>query len=279
MDHYHQMLVVLSDNGIELSEALNTNGLLNRYHNKGDKLGSKNLAVIAHLDENPTLWAYNFKTGQTIRWSASGKPAPFTQAMRQQIEADKAKRLLEQQARHDTAAIKARDIWAKSEPVTEHQYLINKRIKPHCAKLYRGSLVIPIINSAGELVNLQFIGADGSKKFLTGGKKKRCFSLIGKYRNINPILLCEGFATGASLHQATGFLVFVALDAGNLEAVSKTISSLYHQSQIIVCSDNDVNLVGQQSAIAAVIACGGSALVPKKAGNDWNDVLSTMEGE
>ena len=90
--------------------------------------------------------------------------------MREQIEADKQRRKIEQQDRHNDAADKARFIWSNSKTVTEqnqHTYLINKNVQPYGVRLYRDALVIPIYDESKALVNLQMIQSDGEKRFLS----------------------------------------------------------------------------------------------------------------
>ena len=251
-------------------------GRLHRIHVEGDKRGTLNGAYILYSDGKPSGWFQHFSTGLTGRWSASGKREPFTSAMRRQIEADRKQRQIEQEDRQREAAFKARSIWLSSKPATPHPYLTKKRIKPHNARVYNDALVIPLYSPNRELVNLQFIDADGNKRFLSGGKKKGCFSVIGK--PTGTILICEGFATGASLHEDTGHFVVVAMDCGNLLSVAREIKKLYPTNQIIVCGDNDESGVGQLKAKAAAMAVFGKVLIPETVGFDWNDEL-TKGGE
>lgn len=142
---------------------------------------------------------------------------------------------------------------------------------------YSGTLVIPLYNESRELVNLQFIDADGNKRFLAGGKKKECFSVIGNSTDIERLLICEGWATGASLHEELGVFVMVAMDAGNLEAVAQAARRLFPHAEIIIAGDNDASGTGQTAANKAALSVGGKVLIPPQTGQDWNDVL-TMEG-
>jgi putative DNA primase/helicase len=156
-------------------------------------------------------------------------------------------------------------------------YLKKKKIRKHCARLYRNALVIPIFNEYLKLVNLQFIDAQGAKRFLSGGQKKGCFSYIGDLTKNNKILICEGFATGASLHENTGLLVLIALDAGNLEPVALTARRRFRQAEIVIAGDNDESGIGQEKAKKAALAVNGKYLIPPTPGTDWNDFL-TAEG-
>ena len=82
----------------------------------------------------------------------------------------------------------------------------------------KGSIVIPVIGPDGEIVSLQFIKPDGTKKFLTGGRVSGGSWIIpGQDSKI----LVEGFATGASIHEATGATVKTAFSGGNLLKVAE----------------------------------------------------------
>jgi putative DNA primase/helicase len=161
--------------------------------------------------------------------------------------------------------------------VSKFPYLQKKKIRKDCARLYRNALVIPIFDEFLKLVNLQFIDANGTKRFLTGGQKKGCFSYIGDLDKNEKILICEGFATGASLHENTGLLVLIALDAGNLEPVALAARRRFRQAEIVIAGDNDVSGVGQEKATKAALAVDGKYLIPPVPGTDWNDFL-TAEG-
>jgi putative DNA primase/helicase len=260
------------DVGVKTDEAIIADGKLHRVYGIGDKRGSKNIAYVLHIDGKPAGWWQYFKTGVTGTWSASGKREPMTAAMNKQIEYAKEVRAMELAELNQQAAEKARYIWEQATPITkasQHPYLVTKRIHPHGVRLYKGALVVAIYDEIGAILNLQFINADGSKRFLSGGKKKGCFSFIGK--PTETLLLCEGWATGASLYEATGHYVIVAMDAGNLKPVAEIILRQYSNGKIIVCADNDS--IGIEKATAAAFACGGLVIVPPLAGHDFNDFI------
>ena len=255
-------------------------GNLHRAYVEGDKRCTKNGAYILHADGNPSGWFQHFNSDISKRWSLTGKFEPMSSSMKQQIEADKQRRKIEQGQRHNNAADKARFIWQSAKPITEqssHPYLIKKRVQPHRARLYGSALLIPIYGENKQIVNLQFIGVDGAKRFLSGGRKQGCYSVIGKPSSDSPILIAEGWATGASLHEETGYFTVVALDAGNLESVAKVFRQFYTESQIIICGDNDLSGTGQAAAKAAALAVCAKFIIPKIPGYDFNDML-TREG-
>lgn len=266
---------VMLDHGLTPPDNLIGDSALHRFYVEGDRKGTLNGAYILHCDSKPSGWAMHYKTGVSFTWSASGKREPMTAAMKRQIDEATQQRQAEQAKAHQLAAEKARHIWQKSTLVTEarqHPYLVKKCIKPHGSRIYRDALVIPLIDESGTILNLQFIGVDGTKRFLSGGRKKGCFVTIGDPSEA--ILVCEGWATGASLHEATGHYVIVALDAGNLNPVGEVVRRQYPKAEIIIAGDNDESGIGQLKAREAALACGGKYILPILAGQDWNDALT-----
>jgi putative DNA primase/helicase len=270
--------------GIHLTGAIIADGVLHRCHLDGQKAGSKNGAYTLHIDDHPAGWALDFTTGNSMTWRADGQRAKLSPADRAAIEAERKRREIERRETHRTAADKARFIWAKLKPIidpVEHGYLLKKRIRPHGARLsvYQGreSLVIPIMGEPG-LTSLQFIEADGSKRFLPGGEIKGCFFGIGMagvtLAEPGKILICEGFATGGSLNEWFKLPVIVAFNAGNLEPVTKRIRTLYPNHELIICGDNDASGTGQKAARAAALACGGRYQLPPVVGQDFNDAIN-----
>ena len=271
-----QFTTALLNQGIQTNDSIIGDGLLHRAHVVGDKKGTKNLAYILHNDSRPSGWFQHFSKGITGTWTANGKPRKLSAKEINQIQADRKIREIEQAKSYQQTALKARQIWQQSTPVHSHDYLTNKGIQAHCARVFGNDLVIPLWNEQREISTLQFINSFGGKKFLTGGKKKDCFCPIGT--PTDTILICEGFATGASLHQDGGLFVACAMDSGNLESVARVIRRLFRNAQIIVCGDNDLNQAGQNAAMKAAIACGGSYIIPPIEGMDYNDYLTAMEG-
>ncbi len=267
----------LLSSGSEPTNELISDGQLHRAHVEGDRAGSRNLAYVLHLDGAPAGWFQNFKTGIVGTWSASGKREPMTEIMRKQIQYAKEVRAKERAKAQQEAAQKASWIWEQATIIgtlktgaRRHQYLITKRVKPHGARLYGTALVIPLVNESGAILNLQFIQSDGTKRFLSGGRKKGCYSTLGEVTET--ILICEGWATGASLHESTGYYIVVAMDAGNLNPVVKVVRRQYQNSKIILCADHDP--VGIEKAKIAAIACNGLMIYPPNKSMDFNDFIN-----
>ena len=243
-----------------------------------------------------------FKLAMDNGYARSSADRP-TAATPEQIAEREAKRLAaeaEQINRRATAAAKATAIWnakpnaleAGCPAVSEHLYLKHKGIQSHGAKVFRGSLTIGAMDCNGSLMlpvrlrgqitSLQFINKDGEKRFLPGGEKGGY--LIGKIESDKPVCIAEGFATGASIHEATSYPAIVAFDAGNLRKMAEAIRASKPDAVIVICADMDDNNVGQLKASEAAIAVGGLVAMPifgepRLAGvKDFND-MSTLTGE
>ncbi|MEB1708400.1 plasmid replication protein, CyRepA1 family [Xanthomonas campestris pv. campestris] len=120
-----------------------------------------------------------------------------------------------------------------------------------------GDLLVPVRLPDGQLVNVQRIDATGRKLFLRGGQKRATHFRI---QGTGPAWLCEGYATGASVHAATGAPVVVAFDAGNLIHCASLADA--------VAADNDASGTGQRAAETTGLpwAC------PAAVGDDFNDL-------
>ena len=118
---------------------------------------------------------------------------------------------------------------------------------------------------------MQFIFPDGTKKFKTGTTKHGNYFSIGKPKN-NTLLICEGYATGASLHEATGHAVAVAYDAGNIQPVPANLRKKFPDINFVICADNDESGIGQKKAEEAAEAVGGVLVMPPDTGDDFNDL-------
>ena len=220
----------------------------------------------------------DWRTGIIQTWHAEiGRPLTHTELTdyKSRTEAMKAKREALDIKSKAEAKVRACDIWSKSTSVTDHAYLTNKGVKAHSLKKNKDALVIPL-RADGEIHSLQFINADGTKRFLTNGRIKGCYFSIGKPQD--EIYICEGYATGASIYEATGAAVVVAFNTGNLLTVSQAIRAKCPTVKIIVCADDDANKVGITKATEAANAVNGYVSIPNFGANkpdkatDFNDL-------
>ena len=185
---------------------------------------------------------------------------------------------------HEHAAQKAESIWNEASETTEHPYLSKKKVLSHGLKEYKGCLVIPLRDVNGKLWSLQFIAENSEKRFLSGGRKKGCYFLIGTLAE--NAFVCEGYATGATIYECTGKPVVVAFDAGNLKSVIQAIREKYPHLKMIICADNDCHSqqnIGLEKAKEAALISNSQVIFPqfKDASmnpTDFND-LFILEGK
>lgn len=113
----------------------------------------------------------------------------------------------------------------------------------------RGQIVVPLRDENGVLHSLQFITPDGRKTFLTGGRKRGCYHAIG--RPDAALCIAEGYATGATIYQATGLATAVAFDAGNLKPVAMVLRRKFPRLTLLIAADNDTETPGNPGLTAA----------------------------
>lgn len=211
---------------------------------------------------------------------------------RRQREAEAA----EYRRRAERAARDAVHLWAGASEAGTSPYLQRKGVQGHGVRhLADGTLLVPMRDSAGELHNVQRIApappADGGpeKRFLPGGRKSGLFHLVGQAEGAALLLLAEGYATAATVHEATGRPAVVGFDAGNLVHVAKALRERWPAAALLVCADDDRDTEartgknpGRDKAEAAARAArtgGGLAavLLPEglaAGGSDFNDLAA-----
>lgn len=182
---------------------------------------------------------------------------------RKQQEADELK------AKED-AAKKAKMMWSRLQSSDRNcPYLERKQVKNHGCKVNgKGNLVVPLIDIDGNIWNLQEIHADGHKPYLFGGRINDCFFLIGQVTDQNQIIcFVEGYATGASVYEATGRTTVVTFQTSNIDKVAKAFRKKYPSAVFVFCADDDSHSTppdaGLKAANKALAATGGIVILPK----------------
>ena len=247
-------------------DSVMVDGIIHRYYDSNnDRPRQCNGWYIAHHNPDGTTGGAvgSWKIQASINWCTSVARI-FTAAERAEFARQQAiarmKAETARQQRKTDAATRAAYLWRRSRPADpSHPYIIRKGIQPHRARQSGAALVLDYRNNNGIITTLQFIQPDGTKKFLadgaTGGSSHR---FGGKM--IDSIILAEGFATGATLHEATGCPVAVCGSAGNLCAVAVGIHGQHPGVKIIVAGDADP--VGRGKALEAAEAVGGVVCLP-----------------
>ncbi len=127
-------------------------------------------------------------------------------------------------------------LWDQGIFADEHPYLDTKNVKAYDLRIYKGAygpeLLIPIRDNKSELVGIQRILKNGKKLIVRGSKKKGGYHTI---KGSKVIAICEGYSTGATIHEATGWTVIVAFDCGNMRNVARN----FRTDPLIICGDDD----------------------------------------
>lgn len=231
---------------VNLPDEILADGKIHRCEVEGEQ-GKQNGAYLYHPDGVPAGWFQNWKRGKGQTWCGRDlstlSPAEQS-AHRDRLAAMHREQAAEQERVHAEKGRLATWIFDNAQPATSHPYLDRKGVKSYGLRLNRdGRLVVPGYDSDGQICTLQFTDDDGNKRFLKAAKKAGCSFAIGEFTG-DLICLCEGYATGASIHEATGYFVIVAFDSGNLLPVAEAVRAKYPTAKIIICADDDYGVDG-----------------------------------
>jgi phage/plasmid primase-like uncharacterized protein len=186
--------------------------------------------------------------------------AERARVMEQRTEAERIRR--------DMATSEARAIWeAAGRADPHHPYLVRKGIDAHMARQHGdGRLLLPIMDAAGEIMSVQLIADDGGKKFTPGAPTGGGRAYIGI--NMGRTILCEGFATAASIYDAIPDQVCVTYSLNNMERIAR---ELHAGGRAIVLASDGGNAATRMVNLASELDV--PVIIPPalKEGNDFND--------
>lgn len=268
-----EFLNAMQEAGIQPPVNVVADGILHRF-SVGEERQKSGWYV---LHEDPLAGSFGcWKTGVNQKWS---RRTEFTKeekiAFKKKIEADKKERAERDRTRKTDCREKAAATWGASEKISSNGYIDRKGIIGYGVRYHLDSVVVPVLDSKGTLHGLQFIRQDGTKRFLPGTAKKGCYFSMGNVQDA--LCICEGYATGASIHECTGLPVAVAFDAGNIINVAKALREKLTDVKIIICADNDE--VGIEKALEATASFADAMAVPEFKGMDFNDLHSAYGKE
>ncbi len=194
---------------------------------------------------------YEFKS-----WENGESKSLFNEEERKDLHANyiqrkkEAEELLKEE--NKKAAGVAKEIWDKSSQKPNNKghlrYIKTKGIQPIGVRFGKNpsgydSIIIPLRNIEGNIRSLQFISVSDDEKvyktFLSGGEKKGNFGVIGDPNTSTHFFITEGYATAASIYEATGEPVVIAFDSGNIEPVTRIQKKQYPNHQITIAADDD----------------------------------------
>ena len=244
--------------------------------------------IVAQYGDWSLGETFDFKT--TRRYSKEEKSNIDRQIKDAQQQQRDEKEKLQKEAREY-----ADKLWTGAgSDCADSDYLRRKGLRGLCgARSYmhhRGrTLLVPTRTIDGGLAGLQRIFPDGAKKFLPGQEVRGTFFQIGDVRET--IYVCEGFATAATIHEATSEAVFCAFNSGNLSVVCSLLKAKYPDCAFVVCADNDLWTVkpdgtpwnpGREAGEETARLCLGSLVLPvfqdtTTKPTDFNDLMN-LEG-
>lgn len=288
-------------------------GKRQRCEAEGDKAPEKTgwYVIYEHMTgDGSTLYCGAFgdwRSGEKGSWQKikpkGGRLSAEDRAVMKARAEEGQRKAAEAEARkHRTAARRAAGMWKHLEEKGACQYLVDKQVAGFGLRYKRksGVALVPMRSvKTWDVVGLQVLfpakqEETGRNKtyWPYGLEKEGAVHLIGPEPEPGDVLLvCEGYATGASLHMATALPVAVCFDAGNLLPVAQGLRTRYPGRRLLFCADDDwktvikgnpVN-VGKLKAENAALVVGGEVVLPifdadrEDGWTDFND-LHCAEG-
>ncbi|MDR1874573.1 MAG: AAA family ATPase, partial [Synergistaceae bacterium] len=259
-------------------------GKIHRYRVRGDSPGSKNGFYMIHPDGWPAGVIGSWKHGGKVNWkyNAAGLDKSAQAELRKwerspeckKLREEREKKYLQEQAR---AADEARARFEQApEAQPDHPYFKRKNVGNYGLKQLGDDLLVPLYDEKGAFRSMQRINADPGRKklFEAGCPAGGAFFPIAADVKTGPVLLCEGYSTGAALHETAGCTVICAMSCHNIIAVAPKIKKLFPNRKIFVAADNDhPGLTCAKEAVEKARLDG--YFFPEfpegASGTDWND--------
>lgn len=288
-DNYDDVVRQLLAGGLVLGrDGLRVTGRLVRCRVGKDK-ETRGWYVLheVHTQDNRSLivgswgiWQGAEKNAQKIEITQESLDPEQAKAIRERLREDRRRADNYRKAEQARAQRRAERVWRKcaASPCEGHDYsyLARKGIGAHGIRFTPGgALAVPAMDVEGRVHAVQFIldrQAHKDKLTRTGTDKQfwpaGC-SMAGRFHLVGSptwlILLCEGYATQASLIAATGYPVACAFNANNLTAAAKVLAKRYPEARILICADDDWATKGNPgitAASTAALAVGGAWVAP-----------------
>jgi len=282
----------MRSNGL-LVDFLDTTGNLVRVsvaataNSRPDKANERSgFYAYNQLDNNFVCIYGNWRTSQEWKFTSynpNEMSAEQKRLMQTKLEESQKRREEAKAKKQEEVSIYAKEKFASANEVTDHNYLDDKKVKSYGLKTINGNLLIPVHSITksdnGILVNdiksLQYIFPDGSKKFVGGGEIKGNVFLIGceatELPYLDTLILCEGYATGSSIFEATGLPVAVVFSANFCLTASVRLRKVTG-AKFVIALDNDTSGIGEKNANEVVNAVSNCVSRLPSVTGDFNDL-------
>lgn len=252
------------------------------------KVANNSTAADAFAEAKKWLGITDGNVSIKPRKTPEQRQAELEEAQRQAIE------------QHRQKAEQAASEYKAAKPCTEHEYLTKKRVAA-CTGLRinaKGDIIVPLTDlDTSKLTAVQYIlktpKPNGrNKDFIEGSQVGgSSFLIAGNVTDAEsqPLCLCEGLATGLTVHEVTGFDVMMCVSAGNMDDVAVKARRMWPDRPFIFAADNDAynkktgdirsedKNTGIVAARKAAKAVGGTVVIPPVVNGhstDWNDFAS-----
>lgn len=256
--------------------------------------------VSAH-DGKPFVRVYWYNGKGQVFFRIKGNYKPLSAKEREKRDEEVAKRKAWIEEQRQAQAIRCRDeFFAVGVPLKFHKYLKNKNVFAYYGlrfatqtitetvgdethiRIAKGDMLIPIISLDKQFMSYQRIDEKGRKLLCRDGAKNLGFYPIGNWNTkTKKVLLCEGYATGATLREATNETVFVCFDVGNVMALARELKLKYPEIEVIICTDYDLDKKqsGLINGLLIAIETGFKFIFPTTVcnGSDWNDLMAETD--
>lgn len=280
----HQFIDAIRAAGLDPPERVIFDGKIHRFRSggkgTGTKGGDKPGWYLVFGDGVPAGRFGCWRQGVESAWRADvGRKLTPSEEMAhaKRLAEARALRDAEQARLHEVTASTVETIWEQAQAAhADHPYLARKGIGVHGARVTGdGRLVLPLYGSDGHLSSLQYIAHDGSKLYHAGGQTGGKYWQIGTLDEPGVLYLAEGFATAATIHEATGRPCVVAYSASNLVTVTGQLRDSYGAVQdLVIVADHDKSGIGQRYAEQACAKHGARMVIPPIEG-DANDFVQS----
>ena len=283
---------------------LKLDGQIHRYPIIGDKYGQTTGAYCIFTDNWPAGWLHNWRTGEHVTWSFDRNRLDddgrvyFSDEKKYQEMLEKSRqhqlevqeKLKQEQAE---ASERTRILFESLPPAPDNfHYFGVKNVRNFGLHYHKQSncIAVPLHDINGRFVSLQWINEEGDKRFVSGCPIRGAFFAVAldtlKGNPDYPILICEGYATLATIYEAVHYPVVAAMNCHNILPVTEALKKKYPKRKIIIMADNDLHNEVNSGLNCANEACEkfhlDGVVFPKfsrkETGTDWNDYCA-LHGE
>jgi phage/plasmid primase-like uncharacterized protein len=210
----------------------------------------------------------NLNISEAIRYLTGGNAPVLDDADRERRHAEARRREAELKRKQENSIQDARGRWARALTINgaPNAYLERKNVAPYGCRVEGSNLLVPMYGADGLIQSVQAIEPDGTKMFHAGAPAKGATLTLMPDRD-GPVIVVEGFATGATVQAASGLTVVIGFSKGALADAARYAAERFAGRQIIVGAD--VN--GLEAAEKAAAAVNGKVIVPDLQGADGTD--------